>query len=433
MIWFFYNILFSVVYLLMLPKFIGRMLKRGGYAKGFMERFGVYNDGIISKLRDGNRIWVHAVSVGEMYIALRFIEEVRTKTPDRKFIITVTTSTGHKIAEKAKHPDDVLVYFPSDFPFAVKRVVRKLSPEMLVLVENELWPNLLRYVKRADIPVVLINGRISDSSFRGYSKLKFVTRRALPLVDLFFVQTEMDKLRLVELGAPVDKIMVMGSAKYDVVKEDTNAAERARVIMDKAGIDESNLVLLGGSTWPGEELALLEIFKDLKDSFPKLKLVLVPRHAERRAEVENDIRQVGLDYTLRSNLDVPDVNLSDILLVDTTGELRDLYYAATVIFVGKSLGNNVGGQNIIEPALAGKPIIAGPHLENFPDVAKDFLSAKALIQVRDAEELRNVLQEMFADKSKRDEYGSRARLLIPQKRGVLNKTVDKILSVFSLK
>ena len=426
MIWFLYNILFTVVYLLMMPKFISRMLKRGGYGAGFMQRFGVYDKETLVKIGDGGKLWIHAVSVGEVYIALRFMESIRAAESDVSFVLTTTTSTGHKIASKEIADEDVLLYFPADFPFAVRRVVRRLKPRALILTENELWPNLLRYVKKSEVPVILINGRISDSSFKGYSKLRLITHRALQFVDLFLVQTLLDKERLCNLGAPTERVEITGSAKYDVVKTDPDSEKRARETMESAGIAVEDLVLLGGSTWPGEEKVLLEIYKNLKPGLANLKLVLVPRHAERRAEVEADIKSLDLKHTRRSELGQKSVKLHDILLVDTTGELKDLYSVASVIFVGKSLCST-GGQNIIEPALPGKPIVVGPHLENFPDVAKDFTEANAMIQVADAKELEGALKKMLESSQLREEYGARARLLVPAKRGVVDASVKMIL------
>jgi 3-deoxy-D-manno-octulosonic-acid transferase len=256
--------------------------------------------------------------------------------------------------------------------------------------------------------------------------LKAITNRALQFVDLFLVQTKLDQERLCGLGAPAERVIVMGSAKYDVVKADPDAEKRARGIMESAGFGIEDLILLGGSTWPGEERILLNIYKNLKPEITNLKLVLVPRHAERRTEVEVDIAGFGLKHTRRSELGNAGVELRDILLVDTTGELKDLYSVASVIFVGKSLCST-GGQNIIEPALPGKPIVVGPHLENFPDVAKDFIEAKAMIQVTDADELEVILKKMLESSRLRAEYGDRARFLIPEKCGVVDASVEKIL------
>ena len=425
--WIIYNCLFAIGYLLLLPKFLLRMARRGGYRKGFMQRFGRYDPGLHARLAEGGRVWVHAVSVGEVYVAFCFMEEWRRQDPAARFILTTTTSTGHRVAGQKLGDDDILLYFPADLSIIVGRVLDLLKPRALVLTENELWPNLLRACRRRNIPAMMINGRISASSHRGYRKLRWFSRDALELVDLFLVQSSLDQSRLLDLGAQASRVQVVGSAKYDVVQEDPESASRARETLALAGVEPEDMVLLGGSTWPGEEGVLLDIFKTLKPQFASLKLVLVPRHAERRAEVEAEITRRGLRHRRRSELSAGGAG-EDVLLVDTTGELKDLYTAASLIFVGKSL-LHTGGQNVIEPALPGKAIVVGPHLENFPDVAEDFLEANALLQVEDAEQLQGVIKDLLQDKVARDAYGARARALVLQRRGVVKTSVSRILEM----
>ena len=424
MIWLAYNALFALVYFLLLPKFLLRMRRRGGYGKGFLQRFAVYGPEVRARLAgDRDRIWVHAVSVGEVYVGLRFIEELRAARPKAAFVLTTTTSTGRRVAEAGLAEDDVLLYFPSDCPGIVRRAFRRLRPRAILLVENELWPNLLREADRRKVPVFLVNGRISASSYRGYRKVRWMTRRALPLVRRFLVQSEEDAARLLDLGAPAERVQAVGSAKYDVVRDDPAAAAQAQAILRAAGLGEGDLLLVGGSTWPGEEAALLRVYRALKPRYPALRLVLVPRHVERRPEIEADIARQGLAHTRRSALDERKAaGPVDILLVDTTGELRGLYTAATVIFVGKSL-TQTGGQNIIEPALPGKPIVVGPHLENFPGVAEDFRQAGALIQVDDERGLREAVRDLLDNADKRAAYGDRARQLVERKRGAVAASV----------
>lgn len=422
MVWFLYNIIFAVGYALMLPKFLFRMARRGGYAPGFLQRFGVYDAEVRARLGDGERIWVHAVSVGEVFVALRFIEELRKSDPQRSFVLTVTTSTGHAIAGRNISENDILLYFPVDFPFVIRRVLRQLSPMALLLTECELWPNLVRIASGRDIPVILINGRISGSSYRGYKLLSFFTRRVLDEMDMFLVQTEDDGWKLMDLGAPRESVHELGSAKYDVVDFDRRGEEKARAVLENCGIRSEDLVLLGGSTWPGEEKAILEVFVKLRERYDRLKLVLVPRHAERRAEIEREIREAGLEYVKRSDMG-PDTRTSvDVLLVDTTGELKDLYSCATVIFVGKSL-TACGGQNFIEPAFFGKPIVTGTHLENFPVVASDFLRERAMIQVKDEDELFHEIARLLSEADYREGYGRRAKEWVESRKGVVSRSV----------
>jgi len=431
MLWFLYNILFAVGFTLMLPRFLTRMWKRGGYRKHFLQRLGFYSPETVRHLDGKRRIWVHAVSVGEIYVALKFIDEMRFLDKGAAFVLTTTTSTGYRVAEGRLNPNDVLLYYPSDFPFVVKRVLDILKPLALILTENELWPNLIRHARQRGIPVAMINGRISASSYRGYKLLKVFARKILGEMNMFLVQSDADRDRLVDLGAAESKTMVVGIAKYDVAQFDPDGEEKARQVLQLAGMASKDLILTGGSTWPGEEAVLLDVYKKLKGAFGGLRLVLVPRHAERSAEVEGEIRRAGLSYIRRTDMDGRlggrQVDC-DVLLVNTTGELKNFYACASVIFVGKSLTRN-GGQNIIEPALYGKPIVVGPNMENFAAVVDDFLSAKALVQVRDAVELEQAFRSLLSDIWLRESYGRNAATLVNDKRGVARKSAKLVMSI----
>jgi len=438
LIWFVYNILFAVGYTLMMPKFLMRMWRRGGYRADFSQRFGNYDSKLLAKIQEKPRIWVHAVSVGEVFVALHFIYQMREVFPGTGFILTTTTSTGHAQAEKKISEDDVLLYFPTDLPFIAKKVVRLLKPIAVVLTEGELWPNLLRRLTREQVPVFVINGRMSASSFRGYRKVLPFFRRAVALVDLLMVQSFVDKQRFVDLGTPEEKVVVMGSAKYDVARPDPAGIETAKNIMRDAGMNPDGMILVGGSTWPGEEKVLLEIFVRLREIHPKLQFILVPRHMERRDEVETILKASGLAYIKRTEMGGDaemlkremlkrgngDGEKPSVLLADTTGELMGYYGIGTVVFVGKSLGDNDGGQNPIEPAMFEKPIVVGPHMENFPGVMDDFIDAKALIQVADAYELEQQLKALLGDAEMRRAYGERAGTLVAEKRGVVAHSIE---------
>jgi len=426
LLWIIYNLLFPVGFLFLLPRFLIRMMRRGGYKAHFSERFGVYDPPVRKRLEEGGRVWIHAVSVGELFVALRFMEEYRVRYPSARFVLSTTTSTGHKLAEGKISDPDILIYFPLDFPPVMKRVLDLIKPSLIVLVELELWPNLIRLAKYRKIPVVLINGRISDHSYKGYRKLKLFTRPLLAEVNLFCVQSENDKHRLISLGADKDRLYVLNSAKYDMAPPSSEGADKARNMLRAAGIKDDDLILLGGSTWPGEESVLLNIYRDLESRFHRLKLVLVPRHAERAETVLKEIESKGFKPIRRSELSESGDNVSgDVLLVDTTGELNRLYPSATVIFVGKSLTQH-GGQNIIEPAMCGKPIVVGPNMENFPVVIHDFISARALAQVKDPAGLKIAMESLLSDSPSREAMGERALQLVQRKAGAVRRTVELI-------
>lgn len=429
MLWFLYNALFAVGYGLLLPRYLLRMKKRGGYRPHFAQRFGRYEPGVLHALREAPRIWLHGVSVGETYVTLRFAEAMRAVDPAARFVISTTTSTGYQIAAANKAPDDVLIYFPSDFPPFVKRALDAIRPRALILAESELWPNMIRSCARRGIPVALVNGLVSDSAFRGYGRVSFLTRRVLPLMATCLVQTATARDRLIALGAPAGKVRVLGTAKYDMTATEQYAAGRAARLLTESGVDPDACIVVGGSTWEGEEAALLDAYERLRAARDDVRLVLVPRHMERRDTVEAQLRQRNLPYVKRSDVKQkrirPIPGSTRLLLVDTTGELKDLYAGASVVFVGKSL-TQTGGQNVIEPALFGKPIVVGPHLENFPIVAADFRKADALCEVASTEALADALLALVTSASTREAYGRRALGVIEAHRGTVAKSVDAL-------
>ena len=428
MLWFVYNVLFTVGYVLMLPKFLLRMKRRGGYRRGFMQRFACYPDALRKRIRERPRIWVHAVSVGEMFVAQRYMRDIRAQRPGTGFVLTTTTSTGHRLAEARLHADDVLLYYPSDFPLFVRRALATVRPLALLLTESEIWPNMIRSAADRGIPVILINGRISEGSYRGYRALRVFFGKIVSRVSLALVQSEGDRQRLVALGGRVERIRVLASAKYDVAESVAEGEAEARAFLAGLGW-RGTVTLLGGSTWPGEEETLLAIYGRLRGQVPGLRLVLVPRHAERGDDVAAVVRAKGLRPARRSQPEAAAVEADpDVLLVDTTGELRDFYACADVIFVGKSLCST-GGQNIIEPAALGKPVVVGPHMENFPVVIRDFLDEKALLQVADARELEAGLRRLVSDPDRRASLGKAALKVVESKRGAVAEGVRQILSL----
>lgn len=432
MIWFCYNILFAVGFAALLPKYLLRMRRRGGYRKDFLQRFGLYRPDVRAALAGGGRIWVHAVSVGEIAVAFGFMDEWRRRRPDARFLLTTNTSTAHAIARARVRPPDALVYFPLDLPTIVRRVFRRARPAALVLVECELWPNLIRRAAREGVPVYLVNGRISEKSFRGYRRLRFLTRRLLPQFQRLFAQTESDRERLAALGAPAERLRVMGSAKYELASGSDEGRARAGAILRAAGFPEGGPVWLAGSTWPGEEAIALDVHAAARARLPGLGFVLAPRHVERAPEILAEIERRGWRALRRSALAPgapPAAAPPDVLLLDTTGELKDFYTAADVVFVGKSLTQH-GGQNPIEPAALGKAILIGPHTENFSSVMEDFRAADAAIVVRSPEEWRDRLLALLNDAPARAALGGRAAALVRAKAGALRRTVEEILADF---
>lgn len=428
MIWFFYNLIFGIVFILLLPKFLLHMRRRGGYWEDFWQRIGRYDAHTKARLAEGGWFWIHGVSVGEAIVALKFIEQYRAKKPQAKFVLTTTTSTGHKLAKERSDRRDIVLYFPIDCPFLMRRILKTMQPIALAMIETELWPNVIRAAHAMGVPVFMINGRMSDSSYRGYSRLKFLTKRILPVFDKIFVQSEPDRDRYLELGAPETKLIVAGTAKYETAEKLQSNTDAGREILRKVGCQSKRTILLGASTWPGEEDVLLDFYRGIRQSQPDVFLVLAPRHAERRAEVlqsvaKMDMQAVTRQQTLSSSAELP--SAPDLLLVDTTGELSLLYPHAEIVFVGKSLCKH-GGQNPIEPAVCGKAVVVGPNMENFRVVVQDMLEMNAIVQVSSADELKQSLASLLSDREQRRELGQNAIDVVRAKSGAMRRTVELI-------
>ncbi len=428
MLWFFYNILFCIVMLVLAPGYLRRMRKRGGYRQGFMQRFGWYDHAILPPRSGGApRIWIHAVSVGEMLIALHLLDALRRNLPGREFVLSTNTSTGHALARKRLRPEDTLLYFPLDLPWSMRRAFDRIDPGLILIMECELWPNLLRTAVHRDIPVALVNARLSDRSFAGYRRVRYLFRRAASGLSAVYAQSERDATRFRTLGIPAERIHATGNAKYDLVDADPADAQRAAGILAAAGILPPARVILGGSTWPGEEERLMDALPRLRQAVDApIVLVLAPRHVERCALILAAAHRRGLSVqtrreTLRRTGSPPE-NPPDLLLVDTTGELQHLYPAATIVFVGKSL-DAVGGQNPIEPAAHGAAIIVGPHMQNFTDVVADLRAADAIVCINDAAALERALIALLRDPERREQLGRAAAAAVQRRRGAIARTL----------
>ena len=374
------------------------------------------------------RVWVHAVSVGEVDVARKVMLELRRRLPDVRFILSTTTSTGHAQAAKWMAPEDVLIYFPVDFPPVIRRVLSLIRPRILILTEGEIWPNMIRRVHGRNIPIAIINGRLSERSFRGYRRAGAFIRRPLDMIDLFCMQSDGDADRLRALGVDPARLRILGSAKYDGAAPDAAARARAETLLHRAGFIPGGRILLGGSTWSGEEAILMDILTGCRASMPDVQLILVPRHAERAGEVVAELEKRRMPYIRRSAMTegaaVPAPGA--VLLIDTTGELRNMYTVADVIFVGKSLTQH-GGQNIIEPAACGKPVVVGPNMENFTAVMRDFLDADAILQVRDKGELAACIGQLLVDHPRAADVGRKAAEVVARNQGAVVANVEAVL------
>jgi 3-deoxy-D-manno-octulosonic-acid transferase len=423
---FFYNLLFHVGYLLMMPRFLWRMHKRGGYRADFGERMFRLSEEKRKRLSEGRKIWIHAVSVGEFGVADAFMREWRTRHPEAGFVVTVNTSTGHRLAETALTGRDVLLYPPVDSPPVVRRALETLRPQALVLVETELWPNLLWECERQEVPVMLLNGRLSDRSFRRLEKVKGIPQRIYPLVDRFCMQSEEDADRMKRLGAPPDRIRVFHSAKYDGLQREEEAeAERWNRLRSAGFLEEGDRVILGSSTWPGEEGMLVEAFLELRNTVDGLRLILVPRHAERREEILRELNRLEVRTACWSSANDGELGEADVLMVDTTGELKHFTGLADRVVIGKSFFRSEG-QNPLEAAHAGKWILTGPGMDNFRAVIRDLSDAEAVTRVNSPSDVASVLRASFDQVETALEQGRRAQALVEARKGSLARSADEL-------
>lgn len=423
-----YNLLFPVFFLLSAPYYFWKMWRRGGWRAGFGERFGRIAPAKLQPLAGAQVLWLHAVSVGEVGVCAQLVATLKPRLPGWKFVVSTTTTTGMGEVEKKLPADVTRIYYPVDFPWAVRRTLQAIHPAALVLVEAELWPNLLWQAQATGLPVCLANARISDRSFPRYRRAAFLFRDLFQSFAGVGAQNQPDAARLVELGCRADAVVVTGNVKFDAVKPTDPAKVNAPALLRQLGVAEDAPVLVAGSTHAGEEILLAQMFLRLRERFPSLFLVLVPRHFERTKTVVEELRSTGLRFALRTELaeGKPFTPGSvDCLLVNTTGELMSFYTRATVVFVGKSLTAK-GGQNPIEPGALGKAMVFGPHMENFRPIAADFVASDGAVQVPDAAALEAAFATLLADSARREQLGANALRVVQRNQGAAERTAGMI-------
>lgn len=418
MFWFLYEILFFVGVLVTGPYYLFRMRRRGGYAKNFAERFGIYSDSVHDKLsRLKNPVWIHAVSVGEVQLAFSLIEALQKKHHGLDLILSTTTSTGYALAKERENSNMAVVYYPMDSRFFFRKIHRIAKPKALLLMEAELWPNHLLYCSRRGVALALINARMSDRSFRRYQQFKFLFGPVFAAFNLITLQSESDRERVQRLGAREQSLAVIGSLKYGAAGAVDEV--KRRKLLDDLGFLRSKPVLIGASTHAGEEAILIDTWNELKKNRPDLALVIAPRHVERKPELVKLLEERGISFVCRS---APGSGAA-VVLLDTTGDLRHLYELATVVFIGKSLCGK-GGQNLMEPAWYGKAIVFGPNMQNFRPIVADFIEAGAAVQVSDRAGLVTAIKDLINGAGA--EVGAKAKALMNSRRDVMQRTLDRI-------
>ncbi|MEY2481353.1 MAG: 3-deoxy-D-manno-octulosonic-acid transferase [Verrucomicrobiota bacterium] len=428
MIRFLYNLLFPVGLLLFLPGYLLKMWRRGNYRHKFGQRFGIYDWQVHEKLRESRCTWIHAVSVGEVMVALKLAAKLKELEPDLRVALTTTTTTGFALAQKDAPPFCEVLYSPLDFWPVMRRAFKTIRPVKIVLVEAEIWPNMTAEAQARGIPLALVNARLSSRSEKRFRRFRTLIAPILQLVDLVCVPQPEDVQRWSALGVESDRIKVTGSIKYDPsISVNQNELPAFRLFhLDSR--DPTRLVLFGGSTHAGEEKLLAEIFLNLRRQFSSLCLFIAPRHVERSHEIRKQIESLSLGVRFSSEAERDKDFKPDCVLLDQTGELQGWYRFATVVFIGKSLTAR-GGQNPVEPIMAGVPVIFGPHMENFATLAKNLVRQNGAIEVHDARELEQAVENILRDGDARRLLVENAQRVVMEHRGATSRTAQLIVDL----
>ena len=441
-VYFLYSLISLFVLVVLSPWFLYQAIRHKKYLGSLGQRLGYLP---VSFNLDGDEsIWVHAVSVGEVLAARPLVAELKHRYSNLKIFLSTTTISGQQVARRDVRDLDDVFYFPFDWTLTARRTLNVVRPRLFVMMETEIWPNLLRECRRRGIKTIVVNGRISYRSYPRYSLVKPFFRRVLADIDHFCVQSEETSRRLVALGADPGRITMTGSLKFDSLDTVPGAAPtpmfgagpstslgasrgRDRVLRFFR-MSPSRPVLVAGSTLRGEEEAVIRAFNRVRSAGSPAMLIVAARHPERFSEVERLCRHEGLVTVRRSELAIDTEPRADAVVLDTTGELAQLYQIATAVFVGGSLVP-AGGHNILEPAVHGKPIVFGPYMQNFAAIAETFLSNGAAVQVRSGRELEDTMVSLMTDPVRRARLGAAARALVEANRGAKDKTLAAIANV----
>lgn len=426
------DLLYDIGFLIFSLFYLPTLIFKGKMHSDFGERFGRYSeDKRKALIASKGAIWIQAVSVGEVAACAGLVKKLKGRFPGKRIILSTITKTGNDLAIKLYKDEAVIIYFPLDLSWIVKRVVSLFEPSLYIMVETEIWPNTIKEISRRGVPSAIVNGRISDRSFGKYKFAKPFLSGTLKSIGIFCMQSLQDVERIISLGAPKEKVRLTGNMKFDVeVSSDpVKSAELKKLL----GMGESDMLLIAGSTHPGEEAIVLDAFKRLIPKFPGLKLLVAPRHVERSRDVEAAVRSFGFEPVMLSAVrgQTGDHRGRGVFILDTIGRLKELYSISSVVFMGGSMIPH-GGQNPIEPAALGKPVIFGPHMFNFKEITATLIDSDAAFLVKEADGLFGCLDVLLADPARRLEVAKHAGAAIAQKRGATDRIIEEICGIFSV-
>lgn len=416
-----YSVLVLAIVVVASPWFVYQALQYKKYVGSLGQRMGYLP--VSFNMDADSSIWIHAVSVGEVLTARPLISDLKRRHPGLRMFLSTTTLAGQQLARRSVQDVDAVFYFPFDLGIFVRRTLDLVRPRLFIMMETEIWPNLLRECRKRGVKTAVVNGRLSPRSFPRYKMVRPMMRRVLDDIDRFCVQSEESARRFIDLGADPARVVVTGSLKFDSLDLPSTAPQaRARDrVLRYFRLPASRPVLVAGSTMKGEEAAVLRAFRRLRASAPATLLVLAPRNPERFGDAEQLARGEGWKVARRSDLAIDAEPRVDVVVLDTIGELATVYQIATVVFVGGSLVPT-GGHNVLEPAVFGKPIVFGPHMENFFEIADAFVTNGAGVQVHDERELDEAFISLMGDPVRRARLGAAARALVEANRGAKDKS-----------
>lgn len=424
-----YGFLIYLFFLISSPYFIYKLLTTKKYRAGIKERLG-FLDRRFKEIKPGKRrIWIHAVSVGEVIAASLLIKRIRELWPNETLILTTVTETGNNTAKARINEADIITFFPLDIGWSVRRFRNSLNPDICIIMETEIWPNFLKIISENKMPLLIVNGRLSEKSYRGYKVGKIFFKKALKNISAFSMQTDSDAERIMLLGADKEKICVTGNLKFDQVFKAGSQMNQDIAIELKLPAGCKILVL--GSTHNGEEEILISVYKKLKTKFHDLFMIIAPRHPERFSEVEDLLIKSSIKFCRRTKIKEETILGKEAILLDTIGELSKIYSIATIVFMGGSLVP-VGGHNILEPAVFKKPVLFGRYMHNFRDIAELFVNSGGGIQISEPSEIEKKISDLLSNPYKQKEIGRNAYSLFEKNLGATERNIEIIKKFFPL-
>lgn len=423
-----YNVLLIIYWIGLIPVILYRLAFEEGFYERIRQSAGFMPDSLMRKIEGRRAIWVHAASVGEIVATSPIVKDIKKKFPEAVVVVSVVTATGHAMAHRIIPEAEGIIFFPLDLPFLTRRILDIIKPITILLVETEIWPNFLRIAETEKIPVMMVNGRISDRSMKRYTMIRSFTKEMLASIQYFCMQSKLDAEYIEELGAARERITVTGNTKYDQTYAQVTDEEKLK-LQDEFGFGRNHPIIVAGSTHRGEEDAVLTAFNEILKAYPEARLLIAPREIMRGNDVKALAEKYGLRSICRSEMTGPVHEKTPVVVLDTIGELGRLYSLGDIIFVGGSLVRT-GGHNILEPAAHGKPILVGPHMFNFKEIYALLSSREACLMVKDGKTLTDTMLMLCKNKELRETMGQNCLDIIYENRGATQRNTEELRKLF---